>query len=142
MSAFQVNPSPYYTFQTWTHPNSSVSAGNGQDSSSTLQLTAFGTLASENWQIYPQGGRYFLRNWDYAAKVQLGVTKDSPDTPRLMKTDGMLGQQWNIEAEGTGWRLVNGLWADGALAVQQPSGDGIEKGNKADGVWTIKENER
>jgi hypothetical protein len=69
------------------------------------------------------------------------VTKDSPDTPRLMKTDGTLGQQWRIEAEDTGWRLVNGLWADGALAVQQ-GGDGIEKGNKADGVWTIKENER
>jgi hypothetical protein len=58
-----------------------------------------------------------------------------------MKTDGTLGQQWRIEAEDTGWRLVNGLWTDGALAVQQ-GGDGIEKGNKADGVWTIKENER
>jgi hypothetical protein len=40
----------------------------------TLQMTPWGAYSSENWQLFFDSSIYFIRNYDYGADWQLGVT--------------------------------------------------------------------
>ena len=67
---------------------------------------------TENWQIFYQEPIYLIRNYNYGARYQLGITEESQVQPALLPTSGDLTQQWNITRWGDGgetYRLTN-MW--------------------------------
>jgi hypothetical protein len=73
------------------------------------------TGSSENWQLFYDGGVYFIRNYVYGSKYQLGVTKDNASVPQLLATDSSLGMQWNLTQDGGNWLIRNMLLGQGDL---------------------------
>lgn len=68
--------------------------------------------STENWQIFYQEPIYLIRNYNYGARYQLGITEESQVQPALLPTSGNLTQQWNITQWGDGgktYRLTN-MW--------------------------------
>ncbi len=97
---------------------------------------------SENWQIFPQGGRYFIRNFDYGSSVQLGLTQSDQKTPRLYPQSGGLGQQWSIMETQGGWQLVNGLLGNGTtLDIQGAAAPQMQSGDSGT-TWLVVRNPR
>ena len=86
--------------------------------------------SSENWQIYSQSGRYFIRNYDAGSQVQLGLTTTSRTVPQLLPRSGDLGQQWflTLRQDGT-WRVSNAL-------VGNQTSLGVSTGNTVPGMDT------
>lgn len=107
----------YYRLCNAIHAGVSISTGYKHSSYNTV-FTPFGSRSSENWQFFQQEGRYFIRNYDYGAELQLGLTSGS-STPQLLPKSGELGQQWMLTDNGDGsWCLINGLgWNSTLLAV-------------------------
>jgi hypothetical protein len=90
---------------------------------------------------------YLIRNYDYGAVLQLGVTEKMRAVPQLLPKSGELGQQWMMERRLDGsWVLRNALLGNGSylgvseggnsgfytreVPAMQPSPDGSEK-------WTV-----
>jgi hypothetical protein len=133
------DPKNYYTLSNPTQPDLSLSAGTNQDSNGAISMTPFSKRTSENWQIFTQSGRYFIRNFDYGSKSQLGATKDALDKPKLLPSDGTVGQQWTIVKVEGGWQLSNGLWRNStalALGTGWTSPGSLASG-EGGGVWGI-----
>jgi hypothetical protein len=113
MSEF--DPRAFYRFANDAYRDNTLSCGIYQDSNGAINMTTFGSLSSENWQIYYQQGRYFIRNYDYGADWQLGLSGISRSVPRLMRRSGSLGQQWTLTRRDDGtWALSNGLLGNGS----------------------------
>ncbi|KAF1850818.1 uncharacterized protein K460DRAFT_391228 [Cucurbitaria berberidis CBS 394.84] len=103
------DPKSYYRFSNAAYAGVTISTGY-KHSSSSIIFTPSGSRSSENWQIFRQGERYFIRNYDYGAELQLGLTKASDAVPRLLPRSGELGQQWNLDQNEDGsWRVTNAL---------------------------------
>jgi len=98
----------YYRFFNNVDQNNTMSSGASRPK--YINMTAQGSLSSENWQLFPQSGRYFLRNYDYGGEWQLGLTTQSLIIPSMLPRSGDLGQQWilNQWSDGT-WSLKNEL---------------------------------
>ena len=134
-------PDVYYVFHNAFAPNSSLNAGQAQNTKGAIGMnTAWTFSSSENWQLYFQQGRYFIRNYDYGGQWQLGLTEESPVVPKLLKRSGGLGQQWTMERQDDGtYRFHNGLLGNTsalALAVRdnvQPGMQSAASGSK----WEI-----
>jgi hypothetical protein len=103
----------YYRFFNNIYPNNTMSSGlNGPAPSGTevnmTQEAAFSS--SENWQIFYSSGRYFIRNYNNAAQLQLGLTEDNTIVPQLLNSTGELGQQWDLtQRSDSTWRITNAL---------------------------------
>ncbi|KAF2643013.1 hypothetical protein P280DRAFT_242108 [Massarina eburnea CBS 473.64] len=136
----------YYRFSNANglSPNNTISAGLHRDSNGAINMTKISvTTSSENWQLYYQGGRYFIRNWDFGGDWQLGLTADSRSDPKMLKRSGAVGQQWTLakSADGKGYLVTNGLLGNGSflalsgintVPAMQPSASG--------GLWDIQIN--
>jgi hypothetical protein len=133
----------FYTFSPVTLPQYSLSAGIFTTTNGAINLTALGGLSSENWQLFSQSGRYFIRNYDYGAKWQLGLTDDSRSVPKLYPRSGSINQQWTLNMVDGGWELVNGLWGTGTV-LSLPQGWPIPamRSEPGGGVWNITSNPR
>lgn len=108
------NSTMYYKLSNVNRPGAVLSAGVFQDTQGALNMTlSSDTLTSENWQLFYQSGRYFIRNFDYGAGYQLGLTSNSESWPRLYPRNGKVEQQWSIQPVDGGYELVNGLWGNG-----------------------------
>lgn len=135
MSGFDAKS--FYRFSNDVYPGNTLSAGVFKDSNGDINMTIEGTFSSsENWQIYYQQGRYFLRNYDYGGDWQLGLDDNAKAIPRMMRRSGALGQQWTLTQGDEGkWTFTNGMLGNGswfALVGQntipgmQPSRSGNE----------------
>lgn len=134
----------FYVFNSSILPSYTLSAGIFLDSNGVISMTELGSLSSENWQIFPQGGRYFIRNYDYGAKYQLGLTEQDRSIPKLYPRSGSLAQQWSIIQRSGGWEIVNGLWGNGtwlALPGAFPVAPSMNSGETGR-FWTITQNPR
>jgi hypothetical protein len=105
----------FYTLRNANAPKNALSAGIYTDTNGAINMTGFGAYSSENWQLFFQSGRYFIRNYDYGANWQLGITEESRSIPKLYKRSGSISQQWTINSVAGGWELVNGLWGEGTV---------------------------
>ena len=107
----------YHRFSNAIHTGVTLSTG-FKHQSPQLVFTPSGSRSSENWQLFPQNGRYFIRNYDYGADVQLGLVDATSTVPQLLPRSGDLGQQWMLIDDNGNWRLINGLtWNADMLAV-------------------------
>ena len=79
------DPKNFYTFINPTIPDWTLSSGINQRMNGDINMTKCNTYSSENWQLFYQSGRYFIRNYDYAASWQLGLTKDSKIVPSFTR---------------------------------------------------------
>jgi hypothetical protein len=86
--------------------NMSLSLGLSGDTPAAPNMDQAGAFSSENWQLFFQSGVYFLRNYDYGADWQLGVTQSDLSIPRMLRSSGVLGMQWAITQ-----------WPDGTLKL-------------------------
>jgi hypothetical protein len=103
------DPTVYYRFANVKYTSVTLSTG-FKDSSPNLTFTPAGSRSSENWQLYFQAGRYLIRNYDYGASAQLGLSDAARSVPRLLAPSGALGQQWLLDQyEDGSWRVSNGL---------------------------------
>jgi hypothetical protein len=109
----------YFTIHSTIDSVNTLSSGQLQNTKGNISMTEDGKRSSENWQLYYQQGRYFIRNYDYLGTWQLGLTEDSKVVPRLLPRDGSLGQQWTLEKQDDGnFRFLNGLLGnDSALGL-------------------------
>jgi hypothetical protein len=99
------------------------------------------SLSSQNWQLFPQGGRWFIRNYDYGPDYQLGLTTQGGGVPTLLRRSGSLGQQWSITPTDGGYRLTNGLLGNGtALAVPSQVVDIAMQAASVGTIWNITAN--
>jgi hypothetical protein len=153
MSVSPFSPTSYYRFSNAAYPYTGISTGYKYENTPPhLGLTPYGSRSSENWQIYRQrdaSGRsvYLIRNYDYGAVLQLGLTEQMRAVPQLLPKSGELGQQWMIERGNDGnWVLSNALLGNGSylgvseggnsglytreVPAMQPSRDGSE-------MWTV-----
>lgn len=136
------SPTMFYQLLPTTYSKVSLSAGNGQGSGTgAINITDFGSVSSENWQLFPQGGRYFIRNYDYGAMYQLGLTEQSSQSPRLYIRNGKLEQQWTIKSISGGYQLINGLTGSGT-SLNLPSGFILPamRSDAGGETWNIKDN--
>lgn len=149
ISVHDFDPKVFYGFYNAVRPDKALSAGNNKDSGGAIFMakaetnSTFAYSSSENWQIYHQAGRYFIRNYDYE-DLHLGLTKNEQTVPRLMNRSGVLGQQWSlIRADGkdAGWKLSNGLLGNGSwLGFNGMNGVPAMQPSDAGAVWDIQSN--
>ncbi|KAH7405865.1 hypothetical protein DE146DRAFT_425714 [Phaeosphaeria sp. MPI-PUGE-AT-0046c] len=138
-SAF--NSREFYLLQNFNMPSSSLSAGTFVNTNGEVKFSEAMKLSSENWQLFFQSGRYFIRNWDYGANWQLGLTEDSRLIPRLYPRSGSLGQQWTLNKVEGGWEMVNELWGAGTTFALPRGWPMAAMRSEADGaVWNITNN--
>jgi len=136
-------PKEYYTIRNPNSATNSLSAGFQMDTNGGIRMVSFNTTSSENWQLFFQSGRYFIRNWDYGARWQLGLTEESRSIPKMYPRNGSLSQQWRISRSGDGWRLVNELWGDGTVFAQPVGWEVPAMRSEMDGAtWNITVNPR
>lgn len=86
-----------------------LAVGEANDPTNTPSLVAIRSFTSENWQIFHDEGVYFIRNWDYGATYQLGLTPDERATPQLLATGDNVGMRWNLTMGDDGWVMYNML---------------------------------
>lgn len=138
-----LDPKSYYTMNNFNLPTHSLSAGIYLDTDGAINMTTRGAYSSENWQFFFQSGCYFIRNYDYGAKWQLGLTADSRSTPKLYPRSGNLSQQWTLTKADGGWEMTNGLWGDGTTYALPKNWPLPVMRSEADGtVWNITSNPR
>lgn len=91
-----------------TGVNRTLSLGYYPDSATpgAPDMTVAGSYSSENWQLFFQSGLYFIRNYDWGADWQLGVTANERSIPTMLQAGGLLGMQWNVTE-----------WSDGAFKL-------------------------
>lgn len=101
----------YYRFSNDVYPGNTLSSGHFKDSNGEINMTVEEVFSSsENWQIYYQKGRYFIRNYDYLGDWQLGLDDNARSIPRMMRRSGALGQQWTLtEVDEGKYTLTNGM---------------------------------
>ncbi|RFU32458.1 hypothetical protein B7463_g3849, partial [Scytalidium lignicola] len=107
------DPTQYYRFfNSIVGTNFTLAIGDNSTSPSDPSLTAVLAFPSENWQLFFDSGVYFIRNYDYGSKYQMGVTEGNHSVPVMLPAGGGLGMQWNI-TKGTedvgSWVLRNRL---------------------------------
>ncbi|KAJ5650480.1 uncharacterized protein N7484_004203 [Penicillium longicatenatum] len=109
----------YYRFSnTALGVNMTLAVGETNDPPNAPVLNLIRSFSSENWQIFYDQGIYFIRNWNYGATYQLGLTADERITPQLLATGPDLGMQWNLTMGEDGWIMYNMLLAtDNMLGV-------------------------
>lgn len=95
---------------------------------------------TENWHLYFQSGRYFIRNHEHGRDWQLSLSEENQRFPMLRRRAPDLGQQWIIEEAGSAsaFRLTNELRGrDYALGLSRdgdvPTMDRVEDGS----IWKI-----
>lgn len=146
------DPHSFYRFH---HENRAGQTLRIIDGDGNIDMAQFNTSSSENWQIYHQQGRWFIR--PYASSVepswkdyQLGLTQDEKGNvgalPKVVKRSGGLGQQWTFTQVGDsdvgiGYKISNGLsgntsflalTGNGGPPEMQPSNEGT--------VWDMQGN--
>ncbi|KAF2192707.1 hypothetical protein K469DRAFT_317429 [Zopfia rhizophila CBS 207.26] len=123
------DPRSFYTFHNDMSPNNTLSSGLQRSAQGAVNMTVAQTFSSsENWQLYLQQGRYFIRNYDYGGDWQLGLTESSRSMPRLLPRSGELGQQWTLTRQSDGtWRFTNGLLGNSSTL-------GLSQGNTVPGM--------
>lgn len=113
MSTSFFDPSQWYRLSNdRTGVNRTLSLGYYPDSATpgAPGMTVAGSYSSENWQLFFQSGLYFIRNYDWGADWQLGVTANELSIPTMLQAGGLLGMQWNVTewSDGT-FKLTNML---------------------------------
>lgn len=140
-SAF--NSREFYLLQNYNMPGYGLGAGVYTNSNGEVKFGEAMSLSSENWQLFFQSGRYFIRNWDYGANWQLGLTEDSRSIPRLYPRSGSVGQQWTLNKVNGGYEMINGLWGPGTTFALPQGWPMAAMRSEADGaVWNITNNPR
>jgi hypothetical protein len=137
------DPKMFYTLNNLVLPRYTLSASTGGDPNALINVTQYGSLSSENWQLFYQQGRYFIRNYDYGAGWQLGLSQNDPNAPKMYARSGSISQQWTLSQVDGGWTMQNGLAGSGSV-LGMPSGWSIPamRTGETDGsVWNITSNE-
>jgi hypothetical protein len=147
--ASSFDPRMYYTLNNLVLPLFTLSAGYADPSSESasdfslrkINVTAYGTYSSENWQLFPQSGRYFIRNYDAGSVYQLGIEGRDSTGPQLLPRSGSISQQWTLTEVNGGWEMRNELLGSGSV-LAMPRGWSIPVMNSGtDGaVWNITSN--
>jgi hypothetical protein len=134
----------YYTLNNLVLPKFTLSAGiSGGGTNALINVTTYSDYSSENWQLFSQSGHYFIRNFDYGAKWQLGLTEGDKNIPKLYPRSGGIAQQWTLNKVDGGWEIGNGLLGPGVL-LAMPNGwsvPSMRSGNDGT-VWNITSNPR
>lgn len=128
----------FYTIKIPNNPGGGLNAGNSKNTNGGVRLEQVSKTSSENWQLYFQSGRYFIRNYDYGPRYQLGVTEEDRLSPRLYRTSGSISQQWTLHQVSGGWEMGNELWGTGARFALPPDSATPSMRQETDGSpWNI-----
>lgn len=104
----------FYRILNQAQPNSSMSLAEQSRENEVILMTRI-YPPSENWLLFFQEGRYFIRNYVYYGGFQIGLDSKNSTQPKLLVHRGDLGQQWILTKTGDGdgntkrWTFTNGL---------------------------------
>ncbi|KAF2440603.1 hypothetical protein P171DRAFT_104068 [Karstenula rhodostoma CBS 690.94] len=146
------DPHSFYRFHHTNRANEDLRIIDGTDD---VDMLKFNTSSSENWQIYYQQGRWFIR--PYASSVegswkdyQLALMQDEKGNvgrlPKLVKRSGEQGQQWTFAqvddgSGGFGYKISNGLLGNTSfLALTGDGGPPGMQSSKEGTVWDMQVN--
>lgn len=149
------NSHAYYRFHHKNRPNKTL-AIISENSDDLDMFPAFVTTASENWQIYYQQGRWFIRPYSTPSdktrymNYQLGLSEDDggnvDSVPTVAKRSGELGQQWTFtrvddNEGGFGYKISNGLRGNSSwLSLTGSSGPPGMQSSSEGTIWDIQIN--
>lgn len=136
----------FYRFHHKIRPNEDLRI---IDPDGDVDMSKFNTSSSENWQIYYQQGRWFIRPYASSATLswkdyQLALMEDDRGNvgalPRVAKRSGELGHQWTFAQVddgngGFGYRISNGLLGNTSFLAL--TGDGGQPGMQSSSEGTI-----
>jgi len=139
------DPKVFYNFHNDVAPEKSLSSGIKTDSLGVLNMTMKRNFSSsENWQLFFQKQClcYFIRNYDYGEKFQLGLARGSRSVPQIYPATGALEQQWKLEPfdeEGRGpWKFKNMLLGNGSfLTLNDGNNVPAMQSNEDGGNWDL-----
>ncbi|KAF2007471.1 hypothetical protein P154DRAFT_119876 [Amniculicola lignicola CBS 123094] len=140
-----LNPDAFYLFYNDKLPGFRMSLGVTTYVPGPFNMTTEGS-SSENWQLYSQGGRFFIRNYDQRAIYQLGLDEASAQIPTMLRRSGALGQQWSIipideGADKGKWRLTNGMLGNETMLAVGSAGTFPQMSSSTEGsAWEIRLN--
>lgn len=134
------SPRKYYRIGNINLPGAFLSANPITTTGGTVSLSLNGSLSSENWQLFAQSGRYFIRNYDFGSSLQLGLSAPSQDIPRMSMSQGLIQQQWSITGTTGGYYLANGLWGNDITLAIGTQLDVNMRPNASANIWSITEN--
>jgi hypothetical protein len=141
--ASSFDPKMFYTLNNLVLPGYTLNAGwTGGNPQALINVTKYRDYSSENWQLFYQSGRYFIRNYDYGAGWQLGLTDGDKNAPKMYARSGSVAQQWTLKQVDGGWEMGNELLgSDSVLGMPRgwslPAMRTIEKDGA---VWNITSN--
>lgn len=114
-----------------------------------IDVKADPNTSAENWHLFEQEGRYFIRPYDKDdssyREYQLGIVSKTQATPVLLKRSGDLGQQWFItkESDINGdalYKIRNGLMGTQKLSLTQGFGPPAMQDAGSGTLWSIEIN--
>lgn len=140
------DPHMFYRIRNFNMPNYQLGSGIAADTYIPIELNIKGGLSSENWQLFYQAGRYFIRNRDYGPEYQLGLTDGDTGVPRLYRQNGTADQQWTVNQVVGGYEMVNELVGSAspfALRATSPAMRAQGTGGwPNETIWIIDDNPR
>lgn len=130
----------WYMIQPLDRPGIGLYAGMGRDN--PIVHMAPNAYSSQNWQLFPQAGRYFIRNWDWHSPFQLGISADrNQSVLAMLPRSGSLSQQWIVNKVDGGYELLNGLLGNATKLLAESDFVAVMKSGES-GIWNITRNER
>ncbi|KAF2823289.1 hypothetical protein CC86DRAFT_409211 [Ophiobolus disseminans] len=131
----------FYTISSRALENSALNVGVTGKKGNTVQIGNTADTSSENWQFFLQSDRYFIRNFDRGAEMQLGLSETDKLVPKLYPQSGNISQQWNLTRSGNYWHMSNGL--EPGVVLIMGSGKAVQMQGDAPDLnkdWQIQEN--
>jgi hypothetical protein len=133
----------FYTLNNLALPGYTLNAGwTDGNPQALVNVTKYRDYSSENWQLFYQSGRYFIRNYDYGAGWQLGLADGDKNAPKMYARSGSVAQQWTVKQVDGGWEIGNELLGSNSV-LGMPKGwslPAMRTGEKDGAVWNITSN--
>ena len=130
----------YFRFANDESPNMTLQINSEDDPEAGLIMKTFDDGGmSENWHLYFESGRYFIRNYLHGKDWQLSLSETNTRFPLLRPRAKDLGQQWLIEEAGTSskFKLVNELRGPDYVLSLSRDNDVPTMDRAGDSAWDI-----
>ncbi|KAH4041739.1 hypothetical protein HBI09_003890 [Parastagonospora nodorum] len=136
--ATHFEPGVYYTLSNTNLSGMALSFGSSVPGNETIVMTRYKQVGSENWQLFFQSGRYYIRNRDYGAGWQLGFESGKETSPKMYARSGSVSQQWTIDLVLGGRKLRNGAVEKMVFALRNDRTLVMQREDNTDGeIWSV-----
>lgn len=142
MSTPNFDAREFYRFSNDIVFNTTMSGGNDIGKTRQMSMRRVAETSSENWQLFEQGGRFFIRNFNTGPTLQLGIARQNQETPLMYEKSGSLTQQWVVTESNGKFLLTNAYVGKDKFLVSNSQGELKVQSVPQGSEWAIELNER